>query len=138
MFKNVSPDLVRSGRTCPENLGVWSCPVRKLICPVRLSPNRNTITVSHFFVKRMNKETTLEIQLSSLQPKLKGLLFFMPHGQTGQDVCRKFRMFHNGPKIWILFKNFYFWNFSIRSGNVFSLKFLYSRQLTSWKKHTTL
>ena len=48
----------------------------------------------------MNEQgKTLEIQLSSLQPKLKGLLFFMPHGQTGQDVCRKFRMFHNGPKI---------------------------------------
>ena len=39
MFKNVSPDLVRSGRTCPANLGVRSCPVRKLICPVRSSPN---------------------------------------------------------------------------------------------------
>ena len=34
-----SPDLVRSGRTCPANLGVRSCPVRKLICPVRSSPN---------------------------------------------------------------------------------------------------
>ena len=33
MFNN----LVRSGRTCPANLGVQSCPVRKLICPVRLS-----------------------------------------------------------------------------------------------------
>ena len=39
MFKNVSPDLVRSGRTCPANLGVRSCPVKKLICPVRSSPN---------------------------------------------------------------------------------------------------
>ena len=38
MFKNAGPDSVRSGRTCPANLGVRSCPVRKLICPVRLSP----------------------------------------------------------------------------------------------------
>ena len=37
MFKNISPDSVRSGRTCPENLGVRSFPVRKLICPVRLN-----------------------------------------------------------------------------------------------------
>ena len=39
MFKNLSPNSVRSGRTCPANLGVRSCPVRKLICPVRSSPN---------------------------------------------------------------------------------------------------
>ena len=38
MFRNISPDSVRSGRTCPANLGVQSCLVRKLICPVRLSP----------------------------------------------------------------------------------------------------
>ena len=40
MFRNISPDSVRSGRTCPANLGVRSCPVRKLICPVRSSPKR--------------------------------------------------------------------------------------------------
>ena len=39
MFKNISQDSVQSDRTCPANLGVRSCPVRKLICPVRLSPN---------------------------------------------------------------------------------------------------
>ena len=38
MFKNISPDLVRSGRSCLANLGVRSCPVRKLICPVWSSP----------------------------------------------------------------------------------------------------
>ena len=38
-LRNRSPDSVRSGRTCPANLGVRSCPVRKLICPVRSSPN---------------------------------------------------------------------------------------------------
>ena len=38
MFKNISPDSVRSVRTCPANLGVQSCPVKKLICPVRSSP----------------------------------------------------------------------------------------------------
>ena len=38
MFENISPDSVRSGRTCPANLGVWSCLVRILIWPVRLSP----------------------------------------------------------------------------------------------------
>ena len=38
MSKNISPDSVWSGRTCPANLGVLSCPVRKLICPVRSSP----------------------------------------------------------------------------------------------------
>ena len=40
MFKYISPDSVRSGRTCPANLGVWSGPVRKLICPDWLSPTR--------------------------------------------------------------------------------------------------
>ena len=43
MFKNISPDSVRSGRTCPANLGVRSRPVRKLICPVRLSPTKLAI-----------------------------------------------------------------------------------------------
>ena len=38
MSKNISPDSVRSCKTCPANLGVRSCPVRKLICPVRSSP----------------------------------------------------------------------------------------------------
>ena len=38
IFEIISPDSVRSGRTCPANLGVRSCPVRKLICPVRSSP----------------------------------------------------------------------------------------------------
>ena len=38
MFEKISPDSVRSGRTCPANLGVRSCPVRKLICPVQSSP----------------------------------------------------------------------------------------------------
>ena len=28
MFRNICPDSVRSGRTCPANLGVRSCPVR--------------------------------------------------------------------------------------------------------------
>ena len=35
MFENISPDTVRSGRTCPANLGVRFFLVRKLICPVR-------------------------------------------------------------------------------------------------------
>ena len=48
MSKNISPDLVPSGRNCPVNLGIRSCPVRKLICPVRLSP----ILVHVKFVKR--------------------------------------------------------------------------------------
>ena len=38
MFENISLDLVLSGRTCPANLGVRSCPVRKLMCLVQLSP----------------------------------------------------------------------------------------------------
>ena len=29
IFKSISPDLVRSSRTCPANLGVRSCTVRK-------------------------------------------------------------------------------------------------------------
>ena len=40
----ISPDSVRSGRTCPANLGVRSCPVRKLICPVRSSPSKLAVT----------------------------------------------------------------------------------------------
>ena len=31
MFKNISLDSVWSGETCLANLGVQSCPVRKLI-----------------------------------------------------------------------------------------------------------
>ena len=46
MFKNISPDLVWSDRICPANLGVRSCPVGKLICPVRSSPT---------FVKPLNQ-----------------------------------------------------------------------------------
>ena len=38
MFENISPDSVRSSNTCTANLGVRSCPVMKLICPVRSSP----------------------------------------------------------------------------------------------------
>ena len=47
-FKNISPDSVRSGRTCPANLGVRSCPVRKLICPVRSSPRFLAFNSSSF------------------------------------------------------------------------------------------
>ena len=39
MFKNICLDSVWSGRTCLANLDVRSCPVRKLIYLVRLSPN---------------------------------------------------------------------------------------------------
>ena len=38
VFRNISLDSVRSGSTCPANLGVQSCPVRKLTFPVQLSP----------------------------------------------------------------------------------------------------
>ena len=38
MVKSISLDSVRSSSTCPANLGVQSCPVRKLICPLRSSP----------------------------------------------------------------------------------------------------
>ena len=31
MFRNISPDSVRSGKNCLANLGVRSCPVRKLM-----------------------------------------------------------------------------------------------------------
>ena len=33
MFKNMSQDSVRSDRTCPANLGVWSCPVEPYQTP---------------------------------------------------------------------------------------------------------
>ena len=36
--KNICPDLIRSNKTRPANLGVRSCQVWTLICPVRLSP----------------------------------------------------------------------------------------------------
>ena len=42
IFKNISQDSVQSSRTCPANLGVQSYPGRKLICPVRSSPNFKT------------------------------------------------------------------------------------------------
>ena len=52
MLKSISPDSVRSGRTCPANLGVRSCPVRKLICPVRSSPNLGLLVLLESFRKR--------------------------------------------------------------------------------------
>ena len=48
MFENISLDSVRSSRTCPANLGVRSCPVRKLICPVRLSPSFTDKFIDNF------------------------------------------------------------------------------------------
>ena len=39
MFEYVYQDSVRSDSTCLANLGVWSCLVSKLICPVWLSPS---------------------------------------------------------------------------------------------------
>ena len=39
MFKSIRPDSVLSSRTCLANLGVRSCPVRKLIRPVWSRPN---------------------------------------------------------------------------------------------------
>ena len=47
IFENISPDSVRFGRTCPANLAVRSCPVRKLICPVWLSPRFVKIGKKH-------------------------------------------------------------------------------------------
>ena len=47
MFENVSPGSVRSGRTCPANLGVQSCPVRKLISPVPPSPSADQQVANH-------------------------------------------------------------------------------------------
>ena len=47
MFKNL--ESVQSSRTCPANLGVRSCPVRKLICPVQLSPNLIRIVLDYTF-----------------------------------------------------------------------------------------
>ena len=49
MFKNISPDLVRFGRTCLANLSVRSCPVRKLICSVQLSPRWHKMAISSVF-----------------------------------------------------------------------------------------
>ena len=43
VFRNISPDLVWSGRMCPANLGVPSCLVRKLICSVRSSPRVSVV-----------------------------------------------------------------------------------------------
>ena len=47
-IRNISPDLVRSGRTCLANLGVRSGPVRKLICPVQLSPSFRDKFIDNF------------------------------------------------------------------------------------------
>jgi hypothetical protein len=43
---SISPDSVQSGRTCPANVGVRSCPVRKLISPVQLSPIADNTTAA--------------------------------------------------------------------------------------------
>ena len=47
MFKDISPGSIRSSRTCPAYLGIRSCPVRKLICPVRLSPRFQPTLVAY-------------------------------------------------------------------------------------------
>ena len=39
MSKNISPDSVRSGRTCPANLGVRSCLVRKVLSSPKIYPS---------------------------------------------------------------------------------------------------
>ena len=71
MFKNISPDLVRSGRTCPVNLGVHSCPVRKLICPVRLSPRRYPYKMSNIkFVQSGSLLYSLPKSKTSKQPSI--------------------------------------------------------------------
>ena len=44
MLRNISPDSILSGRPCPANLGVRSCTVRKLICPVWSSPTLKKVT----------------------------------------------------------------------------------------------
>ena len=61
MFKNISPDLVRSGRICPANLGVRSRPVRKLICPVRSSPSSWDNVLSTQYHNRLYFVTVLVI-----------------------------------------------------------------------------
>ena len=64
MLKNISPDLVQLGRTCPANFGVRSCTVRKLICPVRLSPTESGESVKFI------ENTTLDIERLNYFPKM--------------------------------------------------------------------
>ena len=51
MLKSISPDSVRFGRTCLANLGVRSCPVRKLKYPVQSSPNLSELQFEFKIVK---------------------------------------------------------------------------------------
>ena len=57
MFKNISPDSVQSGS--PANLSVRSCPVRKLICPVRSSPTKQPRWFPYFFGQKFTKMATV-------------------------------------------------------------------------------
>jgi hypothetical protein len=50
MFKSISLDSVWSSRTCLANLGVRSCPVRKLKCPVRSSPRVDKVLLSNLYI----------------------------------------------------------------------------------------
>ena len=62
--KNISLDSVRSGRICPANLGVRSCPVRKLICQVRLSPTESGQSVKFI------ENPTLDVERLNYFPKM--------------------------------------------------------------------
>ena len=63
MFKNISPDSVRSGRTCPANLVVQSCPVRKLICPVRSSSKVNC-KLNYIYLIQLPRNSIIELEQS--------------------------------------------------------------------------
>ena len=78
MFK--SPDLVQSGRTCPANLVVWSCPVRKLIYPVRSSPT---------FLSLSTNKIALKLQTLWIAPSdLHTVLTLVHKARAGSQIIR--------------------------------------------------
>ena len=76
MFKNLSLDSVRSGgKTCPVNLGVRYCPVKKLICPVSSEPYFQLFT-THSFTNSRKYTLNLPASMTPLveHPLLTGTL----------------------------------------------------------------
>ena len=116
MLKSISPDSVRSGRTCPANLGVRSCPGRELICPVRLSPSRlcswylGNHNFSTFVSCSLNPTTNLEAANPECSRIFKPFWLFNSNRQTNKSSkscynwskkIEKFRIDNFGTGCWI-------------------------------------
>ena len=122
MFKDISPDSVRSsrtclagpvrqdlsvsGRTCPANLGVQSCLVKKLICPVRLSQSRCWWDAS-----KMNDSFMLNWFQSVIWNGIKSKSYPLTHWVAKGSILGPLLLVYSSGKkiIRILFRFYCFW-----------------------------